>query len=200
MVKSEGDVIKRAGRGDPLAWEQLVKQHAKRIYSLCYRFVGQTDQAEKLTEEVFLWVFGNLHIHRPEMGNFLIWVVGITRNLLIDHYRKSKDEHVTTLLDETGNLDGKAFINNMILVEPPCPQGDMKVKAREALLHRALQLLSPELREAVILRDLEAFDVKEIGAVLKIPEGTVKSRINRGRVELAKFLRRYRTHSEGAFA
>jgi RNA polymerase sigma-70 factor (ECF subfamily) len=199
MIKSEADVFKRARGGDPLAWEQLVKEHARRIYSLCYRFVGQTDQAEKLTEDVFLWVFGNLNTHRPEMGSFLTWVVSITRNSLIDHYRKNKDESVTPLFDEMGNLDEQRFLK-AILVEPPRPQGEMVLDAREALLHRALQLLSPELREAVILRDLGAFDAEEIGAMLKIPEVTVKSRINRGRVELAKFLRRHRTHSEGAFA
>jgi RNA polymerase sigma-70 factor (ECF subfamily) len=199
MIKSEADVIKRAQRGDPLAWEQLVRQHARRIYTLCYRFVGQADQAEKLTEDVFLWVFGNLNTHRPEMGSFLTWVVCITRNLLIDHYRKNKDESVTPLFDEMGNLAEQGFLK-ATPAEPPRPQSEMVLKAREALLYRALQLLSPELREAVILRDLEAFDAEEIGAMLKIPEVTVKSRINRGRVDLAKFLKRHRTHSEGTFA
>jgi RNA polymerase sigma factor (sigma-70 family) len=199
MIKSEADVFKRARGGDLLAWELLVKQHAQRIYSLCYRFVGQTDQAEKLTEDVFLWVFGNLNTHRPEMGSFLTWVVSTTRNLLIDQYRKKKDESVTPLFDEMGNLAEQGLLK-ATPAEPPRPQGEMVLKAREALLHRALQLLSPELREAVILRDLGAFDAKEIGAMLKIPEVTVKSRINRGRVELAKFLRRHRIHSEGAFA
>ena len=101
MTESDAVIIEQARRGDPIAWEKLVIRHTKRIYNLCYRFVGRADQAEDLTQEVFIKVFRNLNSYHSEAGNFLTWIISVTRNLLIDHYRQSKDDRVTVSTDST---------------------------------------------------------------------------------------------------
>ena len=200
MIQSDVDVIKRARRGDPLAWEQLVKQYVGRIFNLCYRFVGKSDQAEVLTQEAFIRVFKVLSTTRTEQGSLVAFVVSITRNLLIDHYRKTRDEPNAALTGVIENGDGGTLEAPLSLQTQTNPNGEPVRKERVALFHWALQRLSPELREAIILRDLEEFSYEEMAAILNVPDGTVKTRINRGRLELAKSLRRYRMRSPNAFA
>ena len=189
MFRSDAAIIKRVRNGDPLAWRQLVRQYAGRVFNLCYRFVGRSDQAEELTRETFIAVFKRLSTHSQEQENLLTWIVGITRNLIIDHYRRA---HVGRIAASTDTTEDKSLINSGTM--HPSHTGIGGAWKREetlALFHRALQQLSPDLREAVILKDLEKFSHGEIGAILNIPDVNVKSRINRGRVDLAKSLRKY---------
>jgi RNA polymerase sigma-70 factor (ECF subfamily) len=110
----------------------------------------------------------------------------LTRNLLVDHYRRTKQERVTDAIDEKlGILEEKTGHYSRT-------EGLLAGREAGELLRAALQKLSPELREAVILRDLEELEYREIAKVLNVPEGTVKSRLNRGRAELARVLRRNR--------
>ena len=121
----------------------------------------------------------------------MTWVTTITRNLLVDHFRKTKQERMTDSLDTVSSEHEDAMpLSEQIPDHRPAP--DSRVQSRETgeTVHQALQRLSPELREAVILRDLQDMDYREIATVLKVPEGTVKSRINRGRAELARLLQR----------
>jgi RNA polymerase sigma-70 factor (ECF subfamily) len=121
----------------------------------------------------------------------MTWVTTITRNLLVDHFRKSKGDRITDSLDAAPS----EHEDSQPLSEQIADQGlppDAAVRSRETreMVHLALQKLSPELREAVILRDLQDMDYREIATALRVPEGTVKSRINRGRAELARLLQR----------
>jgi RNA polymerase sigma-70 factor (ECF subfamily) len=114
----------------------------------------------------------------------VVWLTRLTRNLLVDHYRRTKRDRATDALeDKLGVLEEKTAQS---------ARTDGMLAGREAgeLIHAALQKLSPELREAVILRDLQEMEYREIAKVLSVPEGTVKSRLNRGRAELAKVLKR----------
>jgi RNA polymerase sigma-70 factor, ECF subfamily len=190
---SDAEIIELARRGDPLAWEKLVIRYTKRIYNLCYRFVGRTDQAEDLTQEVFMKVFRNLNSYDSGAGNFLTWIISLTRNLLIDHYRQSKGERATVSTEEGKEVS----LLETLPSHTPSPHAELEEKEKLDILRRGLNLLSPDLREAVVLRDLEDLSYQEIGNILKIPDGTVKSRINRGRVELARILQRVRSHSQG---
>jgi RNA polymerase sigma-70 factor (ECF subfamily) len=115
----------------------------------------------------------------------------MTRNLLVDHFRRSKHDRMTDSIDAAPSADPDASSLSERL-EDQSRGPDQGIQAREARekVHQALQKLSPELREAVILRDLQDMDYKEIAHALKVPEGTVKSRINRGRAELARLLQR----------
>jgi RNA polymerase sigma-70 factor (ECF subfamily) len=177
-------LVQRCLAGDPGAWELLVRAHHRRVYILCYRFTGRSEEAEDLTQEVFLRVFRALKSYRANEGDFSTWLTSLTRNLLIDHYRKSRRDRVLEPLEEQlPVLEEK----RAALV-----QADSITRGREAeeMLQTALGRLSPDLREAVILRDVSEMEYQEIARVLGVPEGTVKSRINRGRTELGRLLKR----------
>jgi RNA polymerase sigma-70 factor (ECF subfamily) len=118
-------------------------------------------------------------------------VTTITRNLLVDHFRKTKQDRMTDSMDTAASEHEDAQPLSEQIPDQSAPP-DAHVRSREVseTVHAALGKLSPELREAVILRDLQDMDYREIAAVLKVPEGTVKSRINRGRAELARLLQR----------
>jgi RNA polymerase sigma-70 factor (ECF subfamily) len=184
-------LVRRCVAGDAAAWEEIAQRYHRRIYNICYRFVGSADDAQDLTQEVFIKMYRTLKSYDLERGAFMTWVTTITRNLLVDHFRKSKQDRMTESLDTAASEheDGMPLSERIPdKAQPP----DARVQSREVgqTVHGALQKLSPELREAVILRDLQDMDYKEIATVLKVPEGTVKSRINRGRAELARLLQR----------
>ncbi|HYL61693.1 MAG TPA: sigma-70 family RNA polymerase sigma factor [Candidatus Methylomirabilis sp.] len=159
-----------------------MRRHNRRIFNICYRFTGNGTEAEDLSQEVFLRVYKTLGSYRSAHGGFATWMTSVTRNLLIDHYRRTKRDRQTDSLEDA-----------MPVVESK--ESSARRPDQQALLGElssqvqfALTKLSPELREAVILRDLQQLEYNEIRQVLDVPEGTVKSRINRGRIELARIL------------
>ncbi|SRR5579883_865045 len=179
----EYSLIAQCLSGDETAWEQLVRQHTRHVYALCYRFTGSAAESQDLTQEVFVRVFRTLKSFRSTEGSFATWLARVTRNLLIDHYRRTKQERVTdSIEDQLPVLEQEGSM--------PRPDQALAGQETSAILQAALQKLSPDLREAVILRDLQEMEYREIAQVLDIPEGTVKSRINRGRAELARLLRK----------
>ena len=184
-------LVRRCIAGDAAAWEEIVQRYHRRIYNICYRFAGSGNDAEDLTQEVFIKMYRTLHSYDVDRGAFMTWVTTITRNLLVDHFRKSKQERMTDSLD-TVSSDHEDAMPLSEQIPDRGPAQDSRVQSRETgeTVHQALQKLSPELREAVILRDLQDMDYRDIATVLKVPEGTVKSRINRGRAELARLLQR----------
>jgi RNA polymerase sigma-70 factor (ECF subfamily) len=186
-----GSLVRRCIAGDAAAWEEIVQRYHRRIYNICYRFAGSGDDAQDLTQEVFIKMYRTLGTYDVERGAFMTWVTTMTRNLLVDHFRKTKHDRVTDSLDAAPSEHEDSMPLSDQIQDKNLPP-DAHVESRETgeTVHRALQKLSPELREAVILRDLQDLDYREIAAVLKVPEGTVKSRINRGRAELARLLQR----------
>jgi RNA polymerase sigma-70 factor (ECF subfamily) len=184
-LDSDSSLVSRCLRGDEPAWEELVRLHTRKVYALCYRFTGSGSEAQDLTQEVFLRVFRTIRTFRSTEGSFATWLARVTRNLLIDHYRRTRQERVTESIEEQLPMLEEAGA-------AASARPDQAVAGREAseILQATLQRLSPDLREAVILRDLQEMEYREIAQVLQIPEGTVKSRINRGRAELARLLRK----------
>jgi RNA polymerase sigma-70 factor, ECF subfamily len=183
-LDADTQLVERCMNGEDTAWEDLVKAHTRRVYSICYRFTGSDTEAQDLTQEVFLRIFRNLKSFRAGEGSFQVWLGRLTRNLLIDHYRRTRADRSTDSIEEQlPMLEEKTAMSS---------RTDGMLAGREAseLLQKALEKLSPELRETVILRDLEELEYREIAQVLAVPEGTVKSRLNRGRAELARVLRR----------
>jgi len=183
--------VRQCIAGDQHAWQQLVVTQNRRIYAICYRFTGSATDAEDLTQDVFIKLYRNLSSFDIDKGNFVTWMTTLTRNLLVDHFRRTRMERATDSLDASlnGEDDGATMASR--LADGKRSQEDhvagLELKVR---IQQALAQLSPELREAVILRDLEDMDYKEIAQVLRVPEGTVKSRISRGRGELARLLKR----------
>lgn len=198
-LDADTTLVERCLTGENAAWEELVRLHTRRVYSLCYRFTGRDHTAEELTQEVFLRVFRALPSFRSTEGSFSTWLARLTRNLLIDHYRRTRNDRVTDSLDAElpGTNEGMAAMlaaQNTHFSQSSAPRPDAALAGREAseLLQSALAKLSPDLRETIILRDLQDREYREIANILSIPEGTVKSRLNRGRSELARLLNRYR--------
>lgn len=184
-------LVRQCIAGDSQAWQQLVVSQHRRIYAICYRFTGSPTDAEDLTQDVFLKLYKNLSSFDLQKGSFQTWITTLARNLLVDHFRRTRLERASDSLDATfdGEEDGPTMADRLADTRESQEKhvASLELKAR---IQDALKQLSPELREAVILRDLEDMDYKEIAQVLRVPEGTVKSRISRGRGELARLLQR----------
>jgi RNA polymerase sigma-70 factor (ECF subfamily) len=184
-------LVDRCLGGDTAAWEEIVRLYHRRIYNVCFRFAGAQEDAEDLTQEVFIKMYRTLKSYDTSKGAFITWVTTIARNLLVDHFRRSKYDRVTGSLESAPSGDLNALtVGEQLPDVGPSPDAGIQTQEIQKVVHQALQKLSPELREAVILRDLQDMEYREIAQVLRVPEGTVKSRINRGRAELARHLSR----------
>jgi RNA polymerase sigma factor (sigma-70 family) len=184
-------LVRRCVSGDAAAWQEIVQQYHRRIYNICYRFSGSPDDASDLAQEVFIKMYRTLSTFDTTRASFMTWVTTVTRNLLVDHFRKGKYDRVTDSLDAApGNQEEGLTLAEVLEDQAISPEARVRSQETQKLVHEGLRRLSPELREAVILRDLQDMDYKDIAKVLNVPEGTVKSRINRGRTELARLLQR----------
>ncbi len=184
-------LVRRCNAGDAVAWEEIVQRFNRRIYNICYRFTGSSDEAEDLAQEVFIKMYRTLKSYDADKGALMTWVATLTRNLLVDHFRKSKQDRLTDSMDEPLSQEDEGLsLASQLPDTAPSPDARLQTREAQEMVQRALRKLSPELREAVILRDLQDMDYRDIALALKVPEGTVKSRINRGRTELARLLSR----------
>jgi RNA polymerase sigma-70 factor (ECF subfamily) len=183
------DLIQRCLNGDQAAWDVLVRQYWRKVFNVAYKFVGRYDEAEDLTQEIFLKLFRSLDTF-DRRANFQTWLISVSRNLCIDHYRSVRKERQT--IDRGVDASTLTPASN-----EPGPIAAIERQDRVALLRRALDGLPEALRTAVIMRDLQELTYQEIADRLRLPEGTVKSRINRGRAELARLVSRLQDE-EGA--
>jgi RNA polymerase sigma-70 factor (ECF subfamily) len=184
------ELVTKALQGDSAAWEKLARSQQRRVYGICFRFTGSQADAEDLTQDVFLKMYRNLASFDPARGGFTTWLTTLTRNLLVDNYRRSRMDRVSDSLDEPfGEEDDGPSKAERLADTRPSQEKHVAGLELKVQIQNALAQVSPELREAVILRDLEDMDYKDIAEVLGVPQGTVKSRISRGRAELAKLLK-----------
>ena len=183
-MEQEQELLDRCLAGEDSAWEALLKSYNRKIYNLCYRFTGRAEEAEDVTQEVFIKVFQTLKSYHAAQGSFTTWLNRVARNHLVDHYRRARKDRVTSSLEDELPEAEQHPSPHME------PTGQVESRERREVLQQALDKLSPDLREAVILRDLHDLDYEEIAQVLSVPQGTVKSRINRGRLELGRVLKR----------
>ena len=175
-------LIEQCLAGDQVAWEQIVRQNWRKVFNVAYTFVGKHDEAEDLTQDIFLKIFKALGTF-DRRANFQTWIISISRNLCIDHYRSVRKERQTIARDVDSNDLQPATSERG-------PYAQAEHQDLRAQLRQALETLPITLRTAVVLRDLQELSYQEIADRLGLPEGTVKSRINRGRIELAHQLRR----------
>ncbi|MGB6974661.1 MAG: sigma-70 family RNA polymerase sigma factor [Terracidiphilus sp.] len=183
-------IVQHCMNGDSGAWAELVRTHHRRVYGLCYRFTGNPSDAEDLTQDVFLKIYSNLTSFDAGRGSLQVWITTMTRNLLVDNFRRTRNLRVTGSLDEGWDEADELRPVDRLVASGPTQHESAAQKELARMVQGALAKVSAELREAVILRDLQDMDYKEIAQVLGIPEGTVKSRISRGRAELARLLER----------
>ena len=182
------EIIERCLNGDQAAWESIVRLYRRKVFNVAYKFVGRHDQAEDLTQDVFLKLYKSLDTF-DRRANFQTWLISVSRNLCIDHYRAVRKERETINRD----VDPADFAP-----ASPDTRADTQLEQRDRvkLLRRALDKLAPTLRTAVMLRDIQELTYQEIADRLRLPEGTVKSRINRGRTELARQIQRLREEQD----
>ena len=177
-------LIQQCLQGDQRAWDAIVQQYRRKVFNVAYKFVGKHDEAEDLTQDIFLKVFKSLGTF-DRRANFQTWLISVSRNLCIDHYRSVRNER--QLIDrgvDPADLSPAAG--------EPSPVASLEQQDRVVLLREALAALPESLRTAVLMRDIQELSYQEIADRLKLPEGTVKSRINRGRTELARQIRKMR--------
>jgi RNA polymerase sigma-70 factor (ECF subfamily) len=181
-------LIERCLNGDQAAWEEIVRVHRRKVFNIAYKFVGRHDLAEDLTQDVFLKLYRSLDTF-DRRANFQTWLISVSRNLCIDHYRSVRKER--EIVNRDVDPDD---------LTPPSKERSAQVvleqRDRVRLLRQALDMLAPTLRTAVLLRDIHELSYQEIAQRLALPEGTVKSRINRGRTELARQFRRLRDRQD----
>jgi RNA polymerase sigma-70 factor (ECF subfamily) len=177
-------LIQRCLQGDQLAWDSIVRQYRRKVFNVAYKFVGRHEEAEDLTQDVFLKIFKSLGTF-DRRANFQTWLISVSRNLCIDHYRSVRQERQA--------IDHQANPNELSpATREPGPMAALEQQDRVTLLRDALAALPESLRKAVLMRDIQELTYQEIADRLGLPEGTVKSRINRGRTELARQIRRMR--------
>ena len=183
LITSDAELVRRCRAGDSVAWEHVVQEYSRRVYNLAYRFTGRHETAEDLTQEVFVRVYRSLEQYDAQAGDLANWLMRLARNLVIDDYRR----RTRTPTDLGDDLEDHSY---HLESRTDTPDRGVERTERAKQVHAAIAKLPHDLRECVILRDIEELTYQEIVDILNIPLGTVKSRINRGRIDLAKILRR----------
>lgn len=185
-VGEGAELVRRCRSGDGAAWEEIVQSYSRRIFNLAYRFTSSVEAAEDLTQEVFVRIYKTLGQYDPKQGNLSNWLMRLARNLIIDDYRHRQRNPQNSMAD---TVDKHSFHLRAVGTSA---QKEVERRELRNQVQEGIDKLPPDLRTCVILRDIEELSYREIVDLLAIPEGTVKSRINRGRIELAKILRRMR--------
>jgi len=157
----------------------LVNTYSKRIFNFAYQFSGCYQEAEDLTQDIFLKLYNSLSKYDFKK-NFNAWLITLTKNYLIDHYRRTKWEKKTR-----DNFNDYSLAAN----SDESPETEILREESKKIIWESFNHLSPEIRMAVILRDIQGKKYEEAAEIMDLPLGTVKSRVNRGRIQLAKILK-----------
>ncbi len=170
-------ILARCAAGDALAWEAVVRQFQSRIYSISYHYVGNAEDARDLTQDIFIRIYRNI-ASCLDAEMFLPWVIRIARNACVDHLRRrnARPHGREVALDDAVGLHA----------EGKRPDEEYAAASRKNLIHRALAELSLLNREIIILKEIQGLQLNEIADMLHVPLGTIKSRSNRARIELAR--------------
>jgi RNA polymerase sigma-70 factor (ECF subfamily) len=200
--RERSELVQRCLKGDDQAWASLVEEYRGLVYSICYLFCGSTQDADDLVQDTFLKIWMNLASYDPSRGELKGWIATVTRNQRVDRFRRSGQERRTESMDSVGS-SGRSDqsdampLANRIPDTRPTPHQAAETREITSIVTRAVDRISPEMREVVTMRFVHGFDNQEIAHRLRIPEGTVKSRTNRGRAQLASLLSPMR-HALGA--
>jgi RNA polymerase sigma-70 factor (ECF subfamily) len=168
-------IVQRCRRGDERAWEELVEATADDIFRMAVGFTRRRQEAEELTQEVYLKLWQNLHLYQ-DGSSFRAWAYRVARNLFVDAYRKARHERRATWVDPE-------FLDS--LPGGDDPHATAVRHERLELARSGLEGLPEELAQVILLRDFADWSYDELANELDVPLGTVKSRLNRARRELA---------------
>jgi RNA polymerase sigma-70 factor (ECF subfamily) len=191
MGKERTELVQLCLNGDDDAWARLVEEYRGLVYSICYLFCGSTQDAEDLVQDTFLKIWMNLASYDPSRGELKGWIATVTRNQRVDRFRRSGQQRRTDSIDSAS--EGWDQFDAMPLAQRiadprPTPLDAVVTSEVTSIVTNAVKKISPEMREVVTMRFVHGLDNQEIACRLRIPEGTVKSRTNRGRAQLASLL------------
>lgn len=186
---NEKYLLERAKSGEVEAFERLIEGYQKKVFNIALRMIGNYDDASELAQEVFIKVYKSIRSFKEE-SSFSTWIYKITSNVCLDEIRKRKNKKVVYLDDDVKLEDGE--VRHQIEDDSPSPEALLERKEIKRVVKEAIQSLSEEHRLVIVMRDLQGMSYEEIGKIVKCPEGTVKSRINRARQALKEILKRKR--------
>jgi RNA polymerase sigma-70 factor (ECF subfamily) len=184
--QSERVLLSRLRRGDPEAFEVLVREHQDRVFDFCVRMVGDREEASDLVQEIFVSVHQNLGKFRED-AKLSTWIFRISKNQCINRLKYLK-RRGRGRSDEYGEVGEDVLSGAM--GAPPTPDAALEVARERARVQWAISQLEPDARMLVALRDIEGLSYEEIIDITELPEGTVKSRLHRAREKLADLLGR----------
>jgi RNA polymerase sigma-70 factor (ECF subfamily) len=180
---TDEDLIENFQNGDLYAFDLIVKRYKNQLLNFVYRFLGNAEEAEDLVQETFLRVYRNRKAYQ-KVAKFSTWIYTIAGNLAKTELRKRKRRKFFSISDLGYNekdydISDEAFN----------PEKDVDGRMKEEIIHREIADLSPKFREVILLRDVQQLSYEEISQIVNIPLGTVKSRVNRGRLKLQEKLK-----------
>lgn len=181
----EKNLLKKAKSGDISAFESLIEGYQKKVFNIVFRMLGNYDDANDVTQEVFIKVFRYLKNFK-EQSLFSTWLYRIATNTCLDELRKNKNKNII-YIDQDIKLED-SDIKRQVVDDNPTPDIIYEKNETSKLVNEAINKLSSEHKAAVVLRDIQGFSYEEIAKILNCPVGTIKSRINRGRKSLRELL------------
>ncbi|HEX9975375.1 MAG TPA: sigma-70 family RNA polymerase sigma factor [bacterium] len=180
---TDEDLIERFQDGDLYAFDLIVKRYKNQLMNFVYRFLGNSEEAEDLVQETFLRVYRNRRAYQ-KVAKFSTWIYTIAGNLAKTELRKRKRRKFFSISD-LGYNEKDYDISD----EAYNPEKEVDSRMKEEIIHREINQLSPKFRQVILLRDVQQLSYEEISQIVKIPLGTVKSRVNRGRLKLQEKLK-----------
>lgn len=177
---NERELIARLQKPDEAAFEELIRQYEKKVYTLCFRMCGNSEDAEEAAQDAFLALWRGIDRFRQE-SSLSTWIYRLATNACIDTLRRRKKQSGSVSLD-----DEELFVD--AVDTSPQPQETVEHRETQKLLQEGLSALPEEYRKVLILREIEGLSYTEIAESASIELGTVKSRISRGRSLLRNFL------------
>lgn len=181
---NERELIARLQKRDEAAFEELIRQYEKKVYTLCFRMCGNSEDAEEAAQDAFLALWRGIDRFRQE-SSLSTWIYRLATNACIDTLRRRKKQSGSVSLD-----DEELFVD--AVDTSPQPQETVEHREAQKLLQEGLSALPEEYRKVLILREIEGLSYTEIAESASIELGTVKSRISRGRSLLRNFFIRKR--------
>jgi RNA polymerase sigma-70 factor, ECF subfamily len=186
MSEREKDLLVRAKAGDINAFEQLIEGVQKKVFNIIFKMVGNYEDASELSQEVFIKIYKSIKNFKEE-STLSTWIYKIATNVCLDELRKRKGKHVISIDEEI--KVGDSEIRREIVDGRPTPEAAAEKNEIRRAVSEAIKSLSDEHRIAIVLRDIKGLSYDEMSKILKCPEGTVKSRINRARAALREILK-----------
>ncbi len=177
--------IRQIKNGDQSAFAEIVEFYKDKVFQISYRMLGNRHEAEDIAQEAFIRAYVNIHSYDMNK-KFSTWLYRIATNLSIDRIRKKKPDYY--LDAEIAGSDGLTMYSQ-VAADAALPEDELETMELQEQIQAEILKLPEKYRSVIVLKYIEEFSLKEIGEILDLPIGTVKTRIHRGREALRNQLR-----------